>query len=306
MTNEFDIFKNNIKDITRQEFNTNFPLCGKIIGNTPNYEYCDVEVETHSGKYTFTNVPAHGFPVPGTSGIIHFHNGNIEQPVCDCAYRLNPSTEVLKEYYTSECFNWHNNGDFSYDKDGYNDDSTFELIKESYTLGGDQCAILRKYGDTLSFDCDMSQCTTEYFKFQCYYKGAGQLKIECHDKDTGEIIKNLPYTLSFDYKIWTSPFGRYGWAYNKEVYPYLSQDHSTTHENITITITNDSTETEELTFNNETFDENGYITGEEQEPRTVKAPISMLVDGLLVYSESAAMDFYPSSTDCIKSYSLEQ
>lgn len=307
MTDEFELLKNNIKSITSQEFNTSFPLCGKIVGNTENYEYCDVEVEMKGGRYTFRNVPAHGFPVPGTSGIIHFHNGNLEQPVCDCAYRLNPSDKVLKEYYTTDCYNWANNGDFTFGKQDYTEDSKFDLVPESNTMGGTQCCRLTQEGDSISFKVNMKKCTTEYFKFQCYYMGNNALKIECYDTDTQEKIQTLPYTLSSDYKIWTSPFGRNGWAYNKEVYPYLTQDHSKTHENIMITITNYSLEdTPIMEYNDETFGDDGNSISEKEKSKTVKAPTSMLIDGILVYSECEDMNYYRSETDALRINNLDE
>ncbi len=286
MSDEFDLFKKNIQAITEQNFNTNNSLIGNIVDYNPNMEYCDVEVELNGGKFTFTNVPAHGFPVKGSSAIIHFHNGNLEQPVCDCAYRLNPPNHTLKEYYTNDCFNWCNNGDFQQDKKGFQ--GTYTLIPESYLPGGTQSAMLAKEGDYLEFKAYIGKCTTEYFKFQCYYKGQNKLIIECFDEDTGEIIQNLPYTMSFPYKIWDSPYGRYNWAYNKEVYPYLTRD-GITHNNIRIRITNFDDTNETMTYNGE----------------TISTPSAMLLDGLLVYSECDDQNYYNSEQDMITLHNLK-
>lgn len=291
MTDEYKQFKNNIRSIASQEVNTAYPLVGKIVNYSSSMEFCDVEVTVAGQKRTYPNVPAHGFPVIGSSGIIHFHNGNLEQPVCDCAYRMSPPNETLNEYYTFQCNNWLDNGNFFNGTEGYNTSEGLEeptlYEGENITKSGTSCQ-LAKQGDILEIDVDISECTSTYFKFQCNYMGAGTLKIECMDNDTGKIIPNMPYTIGGDYKIWHNPHGRFGWSYNKEVYPRVSED-GEVHKNIKIRITNYSDDLEDI---------------ESATGNTYKAPHSMLIDGLLVYEENPDKKYYPSVNDRKKIYSL--
>lgn len=256
--------------------NHNYPLIGVITYATSNYQYCDIRTDTG----TFKDVPAHGLPVVGDSAIIHFINGNSNMPVADCARRLPASTETVNGVYSSECFNYLDNGDFhlaSIDSMTGN----FELILgESYTLSSEYSCILREQDDYIEVTVDISNCSTDYFKFQCVYMGNGSLKVECFDTDTGSIIQNLPYTCSYDYKIWTNPYGRNAYSYNKEVYP--RQEDDITHNHITIRITNNTTP--QQTRIGDTIQE---------------VPHAMLLDALLVYDENGDKEYYNSVNDVI-------
>lgn len=295
MTDEYKQLVQNIRNITSQDFNTAYPLIGKIINYSSSMEFCDVEVNINGVKRLYPNVPAHGFPVIGSSAIIHFHNGNLEQPVCDCAYRLNPPNETLLEYYTSNCNNYLNNGNFRRGNTGFNTQEGLKPIEiyETFNITkSNKCCLLAEQGDMLEVDVDISKCTTDYFKFQCNYMGDGTLKIECLDNDTQELILTMPYTIGYFYKIWHNPKGRFGWSYNKEVYPRVDLN-GHIHKNIKIRITNHSEDIETMSLT---------TSGKLEE---VKAPHSMLLDGLLVYEENADKKYYPSETDQKKVHSIQ-
>ena len=288
MTDEFDVFKRTIQSLNSEQFNTANSLVGKIVGNTPNMQYCDVEVDINGGRHTFVNIPAHGYPVIGSSGIIHFHNGNFQQPVCDCAYRMNPPEENVRSMITGSCWNWLNNGNFLFNLDGHTVgplESSVELYEDGYTSDG-LALSLKDYGSYIETNVDISRCTSKYFKFQCIYRGCGILRVECHNSDTGEVIQNVPDDIGHDYKLWNSPQGRFGWVYNKEVYNRVNSD-ETVNEHITIRITNVSPEEERII--------EGKIT------KTI--PI-MGVDALLVFSENGGKKFYNSEEDMLKHYNL--
>lgn len=289
MTNEFQTFKRTIQSISRQEFNATHCLVGKIVDYTPNMQFCNVEVEANGGKHTFINIPAHGYPVRGSTGIIHFHNGNVDQPVCDCAYRLNPPEETLKEYALDSSWNYVDNGNFIFDLEGYTIGPSTEdaiLVDESFTRDGKSCT-LQKYGSYIEFTADLTKCTSKYFKFQCNYRGLGVLKVECYNAETSKIIQNAPEDVGKDYRLWNSDRGRFQWVYNKEVYLKTNKD-GTTNNKVRFKITNYSQDT--LTR---------VIDGEE-----VESPISMNIDGLLVFDENGGTKFYNSENDSMKLYKL--
>lgn len=288
MSDEFDTFKKNIKAITSTEFNSAHSLIGKIVGYTDDMRYCDVEVIMKGGKHTFGNVPAHGFPVMGSSAIIHFHDGNIQQPFCDCEYRLNPPDEYIVMDVTKSCYNWHNNGDFMFGTEGYtsqNGTDSIVLHDEGYTSSGKGC-VLTDVGSYIEFKVDISECKAKYFKFQCFYRGLDYLKVECYNADTMKVIQNLPETMAHDYKIWTSSFGRFKWAYNKEVYKFVNDD-MTLNKHILIRLTCEK-------------GKSGEISTERFSPHGVE------VDGLLVYSENGDNKYYHSEQDMLKLHKIIQ
>ena len=296
MVDEFKQFERSIRSITSQDYNTAYPLVGKIIGYSSSMEFCDVEVRINEESKVYANVPAHGFPVVGSTGIIHFHNGNLEQPVCDCAYRLNPPNTTLSEYYTNECYNWLNNGNFQRGSYGFNVAKgldKIEIYEGSNITGSMKSCILREQGDMLEVDVDISECEGDYFKFQCNYRGEGTLKIECMDNDTKMIIPTMPYTIGCDYRIWSSPKGRFNWVFNKEAYPRVTLD-DIIHENIKIRITNLSDNISTMTVPD---GQGGH--------KEVPAFHAMMLDGLLVYEENGDRKYYPSVEDQKTKYSLQ-
>ena len=282
MVNEFEVFKNNIRTVAKQEFNPLNSLIGTIVNYTSDMKYCDVEVRMKGGVHTFTNIPAHGYPVEGSSGVIHFHDGNINMPFCDCEYRMNPPDDILIESLTAHCYNWLDNGDFSFGAEGFTSEKgkdKIELFDDYFTNNGQGC-VLPNIGSFIEFEVDLSECQTKYFKFQCFYRGLNYIKVECYNTKTGEVIQNLPKTMAHDYKIWASEYGRFGWSYNKEVYQYVT-DELTLNKNIKIRLTN---------IKNEEISDNKFN--------------SMMVDGLLVYSENGDNKYHNSRNDVIRSHNL--
>ena len=291
MTDEFDRFKKTIQSITTGQFNTANSLVGKIVDYTPNMQYCNVEVDINGGRHTFVNIPAHGYPVKGSSCIIHFHNGNIEQPVCDCAYRMNPPDSVIREEIVDSCFNYHNNGDFLYGLEGYTvgpDKDSVTLYNETFTDMGQSC-VLQHFGSYLEFTVDISQCTSKYFKFQCVYRGLGQLRVECHNAETGDVIQNVPEDIGQDYKIWTTSLGRFRWAYNKEVYKRVNYDEDIVNTSVKFKVSNYSEK-----------DTEHYVDGE-----LIKTPTAMSVDGLLVFDENGGTNYFNSEKDMLRYHKIE-
>lgn len=298
MTNEYDIFQKNIRSIVSQDFNTAHSLIGTIVNYTSDMKYCDVEVRMKGGVHTFANVPAHGYPVKGSSGVIHFHDGHLQQPFCDCEYRMNPPDKILKECVTSNCFNWVNNGDFTFGTEGFTGENGTEgivLHEDCFTDSGKGC-VLEKEGSYIEFNVDLSECKTRYFKFQCYYRGLNYLKIECFDtSDNNRVIQNLPETMSHDYKLWSSPYGRFKWAYNKETYPFINEDLTLNNKiKIRITNTKNPNNNSELTIT----EEDGSISTRQFN--------TMQVDGLLVFSENGDTSYYKSQEDMLKLHKLIQ
>ncbi|RAP49737.1 MAG: hypothetical protein BZ138_07260 [Methanosphaera sp. rholeuAM270] len=296
MVDEFELFKRNIRSITSMDFNTSHSLIGTIVNYTPDMRFCDVEVEMKGGRHTFANIPAHGYPVKGSSAIIHFHDGHPEQPFCDCEYRMNPPDDVIMESLTTHCYNWVDNGDFYYGTEGFTGENGSEgivLTDDCYTSKGKGC-VLPENGSFIEFEVDLTACRTKYFKFQCFYRGLDWLKVECYNTDTNEIIQNLPYTMARDYKIWTSPFGRFKWAYNKETYPFLTKE-TTLNEHILMRLTNYKTPDNIKSYTRENSQ------GELEE---VTPPHSVEVDGLLVYSENGDTKYYNSENDMIQYHDL--
>lgn len=297
MTDEFELFKKNIRSITSQDFNKAFSLIGKIVNHTSDMKYCDVEVRMKGGVHTFANVPAHGCPVEGSSGVIHFHDGYLQQPFCDCEYRLNPPEDVYKESLIARCFNWVDNGDFYYGTTGFtgeNGDGKIELVEDSFTWRGKSC-VLPEEGSFIEFPVDLSECKTKYFKFQCFYRGNNHLKVECYNTDTDKIIQTLPETIGQDYMIWVSSSGRFNWTYNKEVYPFIVDvDKDILNTHIKIRLTN---------YANPDNDKNitVYSDGEIVEMPT---PHGVSVDGLLVFSENGDKHYYNSKNDVLKYHNM--
>lgn len=277
MTDEFNSFYRELKRTIQHEINVCYPIIGVIVETTPNKEYCSVETD----EGIISNIPAHGLPVVGDSAVIHFVNGNYQQPVCDCARRLPPDEQTLTEMYKSRCFNYLNNGDFHNNSKGYKLDNNDPItIYEGTDFTGIQKAGILKLGEEVTIQCDISQCDTDYFKFQCVFQGNSMLAVGVKDADTDEIIPPLPLTLEKQISIWENPNGRFGWSFNKEAY--------TKNDTETINISLANIHPEKL----KQIQVDGTY---EQEPTT------LLIDALLVYDENGDTDYYNSVQDLIDS-----
>lgn len=269
LTNQLSTFINNNSNTTPP------PMIGVITHVSSDLQYCDITTD----QGTINNVPAHGLPVNGDSAIIHFINGNYEQPVADCARRLPATDSTLEEYYGSDCKNYHENGDLSRDNYGYT--GNYELTSEDYyTINGEQSILLKDNTNYISFNTEIPSTSAEYIKFQCYYKGEGQLRIQATNTDTSEVINTLPVNNSHPYKIWETQGSRWTWNYNKETYPSTNENNKI--QNMTITI------------NNITTQETTIIDGVPYNNHT-----AMLVDGLLIYDEDNDTEYYQNINDVI-------
>ena len=276
MYDEFDSFYRELRHTIQSEINVSYPLIGVIVETTQNKEYCSVE--TDNG--IIANIPAHGLPVVGDSAIIHFINGNYEQPVCDCARRLPADDTTLEELYTSQCFNYLNNGDFEKDSEGYilNQDYPIPIYEGDSVTGNNKSGILKE-NEHVYIECDISQCTTDYFKFQCSFQGNSDLMVGVEDAETNEIIPPLPLTLEKEVSLWTNPNGRFGWAFNKEAYTRNDT------EKIRVNLMNTKTQkTRQIQIGGVPTDE----------------PTTLLIDGLLVYDENGDTSYYNSVKDVMK------
>lgn len=261
-----------------------YPWMGVII-NTTSSKYCDIQVD---GKGILKDVPCHGIPEIGDSVIIHFIEGKYEMPVADCPHKLPPSNTVLQSYYQEECFNYLRNGDFHDELNGYSTSQgdTIELMTgESYTITSENTCVLKTKGSYIETVVDLRDINSNEFKFQCVYTGCGELKVECRDDDTDQIIQTLPYNLRSNYKIWTNPYARNNWSFNKEVYPVTEEEIK--HEKIRIKLTNNS-DYEEI------FIEDPDNTGE---MISRQSPYAMMVDALLVFEENGDTNYYPNVND---------
>ncbi len=277
MADQFNKFYQGLQRTIQRELKVAYPQIGVIVDISPNREFCSVE--TDNG--VINNIPAHGMPVIGDSAIIHFINGNYEQPVCDCARRIPTPISELEDMYTSQCFNYHNNGDFHKGTDGYilNNSSTPKLFDEedNPSLSGKVC--LLDLNDELSFEVDISSCKTQYFKFQCCYQGNSYLQVICKDADTDKIIKPLPLSLNKEYSVWESVFGRFGWSFNKEAYTKGNVD------KIKIILKN---------VNDDKLPQM-YVEG-----KLVDVPTTLTLDSLLVYDENGDTQYYNSVNDLVE------
>lgn len=277
MVDQFNKFYKGLQRTIQRELKVAYPQIGVIVDVSPNREFCSVETENG----VINNIPAHGMPVIGDSAVIHFVNGNYEQPLCDCARRMPTPTSELEEMYTSQCLNYHNNGDFSKGTEGYvlNDDSTPELFEDTDNPSESGQVCLLNLNDELSFEVDISSCETEYFKFQCCYQGNSYLAVGCQNAETNETIKPLPLSLEKEYSIWESPYGRFGWAFNKEAYTKGDT------EKIKISLKN---------INKEKIPQM-YVAG-----NYVDVPTTLSIDALLVYDENGDTQYYNSVKDLLE------
>ena len=275
---EFENFYRELNHTIERHQKVTYPLIGVINKVSANGDYADVKTE--SG--VISNIPAHGFPVIGDTAIIHFINGNVEQPVCDCARRLSPTQEEVITNLSSQCLNYLSNGDFNQRGEGFS--GTFTILEEKgYVQTGDYCCSLED-GEYIEFTCDISQCKTKYFKFQAQHRGQGAIRIECFDAETGETVTPQPERLSKEYNLWISENGRFGWVFNKET--YLKESLT----KVRFKITNVSTQVFEKIPT--------MRMGEE----FVQIPLAVSLDGLLVYDENGDPTYYWNEDDLTTNY----
>lgn len=242
------------------------PIMGYIINTTGHHRYADIQLVT-SNNGIMDGVICMGIPVIGDSVLIVFPEGNYEQALAICPRGLPVPEDVLNDYYTKDCHNYLDNGDFHNQKEGFTGEFTI-ITDESFTTTSQYCCQLET-GQTITKTVDISECNSQYFKFQCYYRGQGQLDITCKDADTGKIIQTLPYSMRYNKKTWLTQGSRWTYVYNRETYPRIEEE--TTHKKIIIEITNTTPETQMFT--------------------------TMLIDGLVVFDENTDQTYYPSIND---------
>ncbi|WP_455644828.1 hypothetical protein [Methanosphaera sp.] len=279
MSNEtFDKFTKSLSNFITNNQELSPPiLVGYIVAVSDDRRYCNVHITAGAAEGELTELPCKGFPVIGDTVTVLFIGNSYENGIVDCPRALPIPEEDLISYYSSGCYNYLDNGDFTNKENGFTGDfSIFE--GDSYTSTNEYSCQLTENGKKIIAKVDLTNCNSDYFKFQCYYKGMGTLNIYCYDTDTKEVIKTLPYSLSSTSKNWISEGGRFTWNFNKETYPRVEND-GTIHEHVTIVITNVSDE-------EETSDEIVFT--------------SMLLDGLLVYDENSNEQYYSSVNDVME------
>ncbi|RAP44344.1 MAG: hypothetical protein BZ136_08950 [Methanosphaera sp. rholeuAM74] len=244
------------------------PIMGYILRTTNHHRNADIQLTTAGGGI-MDAVQCLGIPVIGDSVIIVFPEGNYEQAIAICPRGLPVPEEAIKDYYTYNCFNYLNNGDFHKQAEGYTGE--FTIIEGESCTNTSNYACQLEAGQTIIKEVDLSQCNKEYFKFQAYYRGIGTIQIHVYDTNTNETIETLPYSMRYPTKTWTTKGNRWIYLYNKETYPRIEGNN--VHENITIEITNNTSITEE------------------------DLPSSMLIDGLLVFEENSDQSYYHSVQD---------
>lgn len=277
MSNEiYDKFTKSLSNFiqTNQELNPPI-IIGYITSVSGNRKFADVQITAGSATGVLSSVPCKGFPVVGDTVTVLFIGNNYEQAICDCPRSLPIPEEDLREYYSGQCYNYLDNGNFANKSKRFTGD--FEIYEgESFTEDNEYSCLLSECDKNLIFTVDISNCTSDYFKFQMNYKGLGQLNIVCKDTDTNKLIPTLPVNMSHTSKTWIGT-NRWLWNYNKEVYPRKSEE--TIHKHIQFTITNTSKKVTDTSINNE----NRYV--------------AMLLDCLLVYDENGDEKYYNSLKD---------
>lgn len=274
MTNEIvDQFTKSITQLVNNNIpHQATPSIGYITNTNANRRYAEIQLTT-DGMGKLSNIPCIGIPVIGDTVTIIYIKGNYEQPIALCPRSLPVPEEVIQDYYTKEAFNYLDNGDFHNKGAGYVGE--FTIDEETPLENTNTNSIILEPEQQIQFQVNLNPCNSTYFKFQCYYRGMGELTIHLQDTETEETINTLPYSLQAETAIWTSNGGRWAWSWNKETYP-LTDNNSKKHNNITFTITNTTTspEDEEL-FN----------------------PTAMMISALLVYDENNDKNYYNSLND---------
>ena len=281
--NPITTFTKQMTQLINESTTTTLPPLMGIITTAHSQYYADIHIE---GIGTYTNVPCHGIPVVGDTAVIHFIEGKEELKYADCARRLAITEEELPYIFpeTNECYNYLQNGDFRNGATNY--EGNFQIIQNDAYItennNNNSCILETSTGDTPNYiqqKVNIASCTSEYFKFQCYYKGVGTIQIQCIDTKTQALIPTQPTHNSHTTKTWKTDLGRFQWAYNKEVYSTIRDD-GTRIEEILIKIVN-NTEVE-LTI---------------QDEEIITLPHAMTLDGLLVYDEGGSKEYYPNIKD---------
>lgn len=275
MSNEiYDKFTKSLSNFiqTNQELGPPI-LLGYITAVSGNRKFANVQITAGSASGELTEIPCKGFPVVGDTVTVLFIGNSYEQAVCDCPRSLPIPGEDLLDFYSNQCYNYLDNGDFQNKEKGFTGD--FEIITDDSYTDTEYACILQESGKNISFTVDISSCTSDYFKFQMYYKGLGRLEITCQDTDTNKLIQTMPINIGYTTKTWLAT-SRWVWNYNKEVYPLVSE--GTQHKNIKITIKNTGKEDDDNKF------------------------IAMLLDGLLVYDENGDEQYHNSIKDVEGNY----
>lgn len=248
------------------------PSIGYITNTNANRRYAEIQLTT-DGEGKLSQIPCIGIPYIGDTVTIIYINGNYEQPIALCPRSLPLPQEALEDYYTQETYNYLDNGDFHNDDEGFYGEYTLE--DEETPLDSNSQSVILESGNQIIFTVDLTQCESKYYKFQCYYRGLGEITIHCKDTDTDETIATMPYSLRADTAIWTCN-SRWSWSWNKETYPIIDTD-NTIHNNVTFTITNTAPPPDT-----------------DQEHPT---PSAMMMSALLVYDENNDKNFYNSVND---------
>ncbi|PAV08109.1 hypothetical protein [Methanosphaera cuniculi] len=190
---------------------TTTPKIGTITEVSDYMNYCTITWD----EGTLTRVPCHGLPKVGTTAIITFINGNYQQPCAICDPKNILDEELVDEYRMVKCFNYHNNGDFTFNKTGYTGNFTI-TDKESYTDVKGRCAKLEP-NQTLTFQCDLRNIIDEMdvWDLRAFYKGFSKLQIRVKDLEYNEYLHNRP-TPGYDTMYWQCMSSK--WYQNKEIF----------------------------------------------------------------------------------------
>ena len=104
------------------------PWIGTIINHSSNLQYCDVQTK----KGVLQQIPTFGIPAVGTTAIILFIDDSYSQPVAICNPVNVLDDEKMREWVGQFANNYHSNGDFTQEDEGYDGDF---LIDDSIMSG---------------------------------------------------------------------------------------------------------------------------------------------------------------------------
>ena len=122
------------------------PIMGYILRTTNHHRNADIQLTTKGGGI-MDAVQCIGIPVVGDSVIIVFPEGNYEQAIAICPRSLPVPPEVIQNYYTHNCFNYLNNGDFHKQAEGYTGE--FTIIEGESCTNTSQYACILEAGQTI-------------------------------------------------------------------------------------------------------------------------------------------------------------
>lgn len=274
MTNELtNLLAQKITTLSNINQNNNAPPDIGYITNTRGHRrYADIKLSNNT-QGTLTNILCWGIPEIGDTAIIIYLQGHYEQAIALCPRQQPATTEALEDYHTLYSLNYLHNGD-THNTDDPTLTGEYTIITTETATQTSTNSILLQRGQSITKTVDISECQSDNWKFQCYYRGTGTLGIHVEDTDTQKTIQTLPWSMRYNTTTWKTHGNRFAWVWNKETYPRKEQD-GTTHKHIAITITNNTTDedTDEFT------------------------QAVMLVDGLLVYDENNDKKYYYSKQD---------